>query len=33
MIPAAMKKTGLKKVAEKLEIRSRGLEMLRLPEP
>jgi hypothetical protein len=33
MIPAAMKKTGLKKVAEERELRSLVLEMLRLPEP
>ena len=33
MIPEAMKKTGVKEVAKERVIRSRGLEMLRLPEP
>jgi hypothetical protein len=33
MIPEAMKTPDVKEIAEEREIRSRGLEMLRLPEP
>jgi hypothetical protein len=33
MISAPMKKPGVKQVADKREIRSMGLEMLRLPKP
>jgi hypothetical protein len=31
IIPEAMKKTGVKEVAEERESRSMGLEMMRLP--
>jgi hypothetical protein len=33
MIPGAMKKPGVKEVAKEREIRSLGLEMLRLQTP